>query len=139
MKRLPSNMRATEQRRVLLEVLRGLKTHPTADELYILVKQRLPRISLATVYRNLELMAEQGLVRKVVLGDGPMRFDGTMEPHEHIRCMACGRVADVAPVVSEERYEDVEDETGFEVYGHQVAFFGLCPECRKRASRRRKH
>ncbi len=139
MNSLPSNMRATEQRRVLLEVLQSLKTHPTADELYVLVKQQLPRISLATVYRNLELMADQGLVRKVVLGDGPMRFDGTLEPHEHIRCVSCGQVADVAPVVSEDRYEAVEAETGFEVYGHQVAFFGLCPECRKRRDRRGPH
>ena len=136
MNELPSSMRSTEQRRVLLDVVRSLKTHPTADEIYVLVKQRLPRISLAAVYRNLERMAEQGLIRKVVVDDGPMRFDGTLETHDHVRCTACGRIEDVGPTVTRGKYRKVSEETGYEILGHQVVYYGLCPRCRAERDKR---
>jgi len=79
-------LRITRQRRVILEELQRTKSHPTADELYRKVRRRLPRISLGTVYRNLELLSRSGLIRKLEIGGGKMRFDGIVEPHYHIHC-----------------------------------------------------
>ena len=88
-------MRLTNQRQVILEELRNVKTHPTASELYDMVRQRLPRIGLGTVYRNLELLADCGIINKLETGGEQKRFDGNPGPHYHIRCTTCGRVDDI--------------------------------------------
>jgi len=87
----------TKQRRVILDELRKLKSHPSADELYRRVRRFLPRISLGTVYRNLEVLSQQGVVQKVELGGPQRRYDGDATTHYHVRCVECGRVED-APV-----------------------------------------
>ena len=114
-----------------MEELRGGRAHPTADEIYRQVRRRLPRISLGTVYRNLELLARSGLVRKLETGGGKMRFDGIADPHYHIYCRVCGRVADLelAPLPDLEGL--IADSGGFRVTGHHLEFTGLCSRCRK--------
>lgn len=123
-------LRMTRQRQVILDELRSVSTHPTADEIYDLVRKTLPRVSLGTVYRNLELMHEAGLVMKLETAGLQKRFDGNPEHHYHIRCVQCGIVRDV-------RYEDNGHEleaglgTDFTVLGHRLEFYGLCPTCQK--------
>ena len=85
----------TNQRRVIMEELRKLKCHPTADELYGIVKQRLPKISLATVYRNLGLLADAGEIRRIELAGRQNRYDGDTSIHYHLRCRKCGAVEDL--------------------------------------------
>jgi len=85
-------MRLTNQRRIILEELKSVTTHPTADEIYGMVRQKMPRISLGTVYRNLEVLSSLGLVRKLENAAGQKRFDGDVSPHHHIRCEVCGKV-----------------------------------------------
>jgi len=130
---VPGKFRITNQRQVILEELQSVKTHPTADELYALVRQRMPRISLATVYRNLEWMAANGLVQKIEVGGRQKRYDGTTAEHAHIRCIACGRVADVA--LSRHHHEAADycivDACGYKVLGCQLEFRGLCPACQE--------
>jgi len=92
---LEKRMRLTNQRQVLMEELRKVSTHPTADELYDLVRERLPRTGLGTVYRNLELLSECGIITKLETGGKQKRFDGNTSPHYHIRCNTCGRVDDI--------------------------------------------
>ena len=125
----PPQMRMTRQRQVILEELRKVYTHPGADEIYTMVRRRLPRISLGTVYRNLEVLAELGEIQKIETGGTLKRFDGNPEGHYHIRCVACKRVVD-APV---ERLNDIEEalsgKTDFQILGHRLEFVGLCPEC----------
>ena len=87
--------RMTRQRMVILEELKKVRTHPTADELYAMVRARLPRISLGTVYRNLDFLAETGEILKLEAAGSIRRFDGDIRPHQHIRCTNCGRVGDV--------------------------------------------
>ncbi len=125
----PVQMRMTRQRQVILEELRKTCTHPGADEIYSLVRRRLPRISLGTVYRNLEVLAELGEIQKIETGGTLKRFDGNPEAHYHIRCASCKRVVD-APV---ERLDDIEvilsGKTDFQILGHRLEFIGLCPHC----------
>ncbi len=124
------NRRLTRQRRVLLEELRKLRTHPSADELYMLVRQRLPRISLATVYRNLELLASDGAIRRIDQTSGPRRYDGNIAPHLHVQCTECGRVEDVPDVGLPEPAEQIRIP-GWEITGRELTIQGVCGPCRE--------
>ena len=124
-----TNTRITQQRRVVLDELRAVTTHPTADEIYDAVRKRLPRISLGTVYRNLEALSQAGAILR--LPGTPMRFDATVGKHYHIRCIHCSRVGDV-PATSEVAIEegDVRELTGWDIVGRQVELLGVCPVCK---------
>jgi len=119
----------TRQRRVILEELRKVDTHPSADEIYALVRKRLPRISLGTVYRNLEILSESGDIQKLEPGFSLKRFDGNPSEHCHIRCVRCNRIADVPMSAALEIDLKQIDSPGFEVIGHRLEFLGLCPRC----------
>jgi Fur family ferric uptake transcriptional regulator len=126
--------RMTRQRAVILEELRSAKIHPSADEVYERVRKHLPRISLGTVYRNLEILSEMGEIQKLELGGDIKRFDWNPKKHYHIRCMSCGRVDD-APIAPLQQVEDeLYGATVFTIIGHRLEFEGLCPECSKQAS-----
>lgn len=121
--------RNTPQRAVILEELRKVTSHPTAVELYGMVRRRLPKISLGTVYRNLDLLAEMGTIRKVSLGGAEARFDGDTERHDHIRCVRCGRLDDVAGVAVDLPNGETDKMGGYTVIGHRLELVGVCPEC----------
>ncbi|MCX7823201.1 MAG: transcriptional repressor [Syntrophobacterales bacterium] len=130
-------MRVTIQRKTILETLRRLKSHPTAEELYSIIKPSLPRISLATVYRNLELLAEEGLIRKIfVQGSSQKRFDGNPHPHCHIQCINCGKVDDITinPILNPIKF--IMETKGFEVTNYHIEFSGLCADCKKQPSQK---
>jgi len=122
-------LKLTKQRQIILEELQKVRSHPSANEVYALVRRRLPRISLATVYRNLELLAATGLIRKLALAGSQNRFDGTIDNHYHIRCLRCDRVDDVLcsplPLVEEASIT----LNGYQLVGHRLEFFGVCPRC----------
>lgn len=122
----------TRQRQIILEELKKVKTHPTADELYERVRRRLPRISLGTVYRNLDVLSQFGAIQRLDLAGVQRRFDGEPEAHYHVRCITCGRVDDVSfePMPGLER--GLRDLCGYKVVGHRLEFIGLCPKCQKR-------
>jgi Fur family ferric uptake transcriptional regulator len=122
-------MRMTSQREIILEELRKLKSHPTADELYLVVRKRLPRISIATVYRNLEMMSEAGIIKKLEYSGRQKRFDATIQPHNHIHCIRCGRISDIQTIPGSELRSMISDSCGFEIIDDQVEFSGICPEC----------
>ncbi|MBD3237723.1 MAG: transcriptional repressor [Candidatus Eisenbacteria bacterium] len=124
-------LRITRQRQVILEELEGDRTHPTAEALHQRVRQRLPRISLATVYRNLEILAERGLVRRLDLGGGRRRFDPVTEEHYHVRCLGCGAIADVARPPSGPADQGATAPEGWRIVGHELEFTGYCRDCRE--------
>jgi Fur family transcriptional regulator, ferric uptake regulator len=124
-------IRLTTQRQVILEELSKVKTHPTASELYDMVRKRLPRIGLGTVYRNLELMAENGLILKIEVGGTQKRFDATTEDHYHIRCSLCGRVDDIDVPVMEELATQAANSSAYLILGHHVEFTGICSVCQQ--------
>lgn len=125
--------RMTEQRRAVLEALASVDTHPTAAEVYEMVREELPDVSQGTVYRNLRKLIELGYAQELDYGPGASHFDATVEPHYHVRCVHCGRVADLPierrPVPCIDEARRVAD--GWEVSEHRVEFMGLCPDCRK--------
>jgi len=128
--------RNTRQRQVILDELRGLTSHPTAADLYKIVRQRLPRISLGTVYRNLELLAQMNLVRKLKISGSEARYDGNPTPHSHVRCIRCDRVGDLEEVAYDPGRSFPREMGGYTVFGCLVEFFGLCPACRKKSERK---
>ena len=123
-------IRMTRQRRIILEELRKLHSHPTADQVYDTVRKRMPRISLGTVYRNLEILSQWGLAQKLDLAGTPRRFDGSTEEHYHVRCVRCGEVKDVPIGPLGNLEESVRSNTDFEIIGHRLNFLGFCPACR---------
>jgi Fur family ferric uptake transcriptional regulator len=122
--------RQTRQRSVILDELRRAHDHPTARELYERVQIRLPRISLGTVYRNLERLHEAGMIRKLEYAGQETRVDGDLEHHYHIRCTRCHRLDDVPEITSDLVGQRFEELGGYRVTGHRLEFQGLCPDCR---------
>ncbi len=119
----------TNQRRVILEELRMVKTHPTADELYEIVKKRLPRISLATVYRNLDVLTEAGEVMRLHVAGKQKRYDGNPKPHHHLRCTECGAVEDLELRHTENLEHDLHQLLGGRIRSVNIEFSGLCMNC----------
>ena len=126
---LTDNMRLTTQRQIILEELNKVKTHPTANEIYDMVRKRLPRIGLGTVYRNLELMAESGVILKLEVGGTQKRFDATTIPHYHVRCIKCSKVADIEVPVQDGINEMASQSCNYQIIGHHIEFSGICQGC----------
>lgn len=124
-----SDIRLTPQRQVILEELAKVRTHPTANEVYDMVRKRLPRIGLGTVYRNLELMADNGMILKLEVGGSQKRFDATTDLHYHIRCACCGRVDDIEFNTMPQLDQLAADSSDYQVLGHHIEFSGICESC----------
>ena len=120
--------RNSRQRDVILEELQKLRSHPSAAGLYRIVRKRLPRISLGTVYRNLELLSRQGTIARMDAGGPEKRFDGNPDRHYHIGCIKCGRLDDLHDM-PEGLVGEPENLYGYRVVGHRLQFMGLCPGC----------
>ena len=129
MNELDNNMRLTSQRQVILEELKKVKTHPTANEVYDMVRKRLPRIGLGTVYRNLDLLAEKGIIKKLEVGGEQKRFDGDTSPHYHIRCQQCNRVEDIFIERDMELEKNAAACCNYKILDHHVQFSGICSRC----------
>ena len=129
---LNQKYRTTHQRRVILEEIRKVNTHPTADEVYEMVRKRLPRISLGTVYRNLEIISTCGLIQKIGHLSNQMRFDGDPRNHYHIRCIHCGTIED-APIemVVDTIEQDIREASDYTILDHRLEFIGVCPACKR--------
>lgn len=123
----------TRQRVAVFDYLSEVDNHPTAEEVYIAVKKKLPRISLATVYKNLEALVECQVVSKFTYGDASARYDIRTDHHYHMRCLACGSIWDLnAPQDSQSRLlEQVKPRAGFEVTDYRLELVGYCRDCRR--------
>jgi len=127
----PARRRETAQRKAILEALRATKAHPTAEDLLKRVRRKIPSISLATIYRNLRRLAEEGLIQELCFGPQKSRFDGNPNPHYHFICTNCGRVFDVPMPVKERLNSEAAKVTGFKVLGHRLEFYGVCEKCKE--------
>lgn len=119
------------QRTVILQTVKSTKTHPTADWVYEQVKKIIPRISLGTVYRNLNLLVQQGQIREVFVTGGASRYDGYLNKHYHFRCEKCNMLFDINEPVCNLLEKKVAKSTGFKVKDHNIELTGLCLKCRK--------
>jgi len=124
--------RMTRQRQVILDQLQKSRCHPSADEIYDHVRKQLPRISLGTVYRNLEILSAQGLIQTLELSGSVKRFDWNPKRHYHIRCLECGRIDDAPIAPLNEIENELYNTTVFTIIGHRLEFEGLCPKCSRK-------
>lgn len=121
------------KRNAILSYLQATNEHPSAEMVYMGVKQDCPDISLATVYRNLALFRDQGLVQCVGTVKGVERFDGNTAPHVHFFCTECGSVLDLPEVEAPAQLsEAVENGTGGKVNMYSLSFAGICKNCIKK-------
>mgnify|MGYP000849550922 CR=1 FL=1 len=121
--------RNTIQRQLVYTAVQNSKSHPTADEIYNTIKESYPDISLATVYRNLNLLAQDSEIRKISVPDSADRFDHTVKPHYHIKCTCCGRFEDIVTRYMDQLDSAVAEDTSYLVESHDIVFQGLCPRC----------
>lgn len=126
-------LRMTKQRQVILEELCKLKSHPTADEMYQILRKKMPRISLGTVYRNLEILSDCGIIQKIDVGGTQKRFDGNADIHYHIRCIHCDKVEDI-DIEPNNKIETIAHQMSkYTILRHHTEFIGICPSCHSAA------
>jgi Fe2+ or Zn2+ uptake regulation protein len=126
-----AGQRTTAQREVVYGYLSGVRHHPTAEDVYLAVKRRLPRVSLATVYTALETFVRIGLASKLTYGDGAARYDVRTDAHSHARCLRCGRVVDLEAVPAARWLRRLRAR-GFTPVGFRFELLGHCRACRRR-------
>lgn len=125
-----NGVRITPQRHAILTYLMESMSHPTADEIYRSLEPRFPNMSVATVYNNLKMLIEAGMVRELTYGDNSSRFDADVSNHYHVICEKCGKIEDFMYPTLEEVERQAEEATGFEIHGHRLELHGVCKECR---------
>ncbi len=129
-----SGVRITPQRHAVLDYLLNSMVHPTADEIYKALEGRFPNMSVATVYNNLRVLREIGLVRELTYGDSSSRFDCKTTDHYHIICEECDKIVDFHYPTLDEVESLAEQVTGFKVSHHRLELYGVCEECQKVAA-----
>jgi Fur family transcriptional regulator, peroxide stress response regulator len=124
------NYRLTPQRVELVRLIATSEGHPSAAQLYAEIKTRFPTMSHATVYKTLALLKEMGQVLEIDLRDDS-RYDGNRpEPHPHLICMKCGRIVDGEMDIEPDTVSKLEEKSGYKIIRPQIAFYGLCPDCK---------
>lgn len=121
--------RMTRQREIVLEELSRTREHPKADEIYQMVRKKLPHISFGTVYRNLRLLKELGLVRELSYGKNFSRYEAFFENHQHFTCKNCGRVMDIDEPLSVPTSGVTVGGKRMEVDDYRLEFYGTCADC----------
>jgi Fur family transcriptional regulator, ferric uptake regulator len=121
--------RMTSQRLSILHVLRHSGTHLSPRQVYTQAKQELPRLTEPTVYRTLEFLAENGLVRATQTGSGHLRYEIAGNDHHHIVCRGCGDEIEVDHALLEHLYRELESTSGYVRIASHMTFFGVCPGC----------
>ena len=121
----------SRQREAIVNFLKDRKDHPTADFIYRNIREEYPNISLGTVYRNLALLEELGMVMKISCNDGNEHYDPNVEPHYHFICRGCGAVSDIE--MDNIDFINTLAEKNFDgkIYGHNAYFYGICGCCDK--------
>ncbi|WP_420810274.1 transcriptional repressor [Halalkalibacterium halodurans] len=128
-----TRVRMTPQRHAILEYLFESMTHPTADEIYKALEGRFPNMSVATVYNNLRVFKEAGIVKELTYGDSSSRFDCVTSDHYHVICEECGKIVDFHYPGLDEVETLAEHVTGFKVSSHRMEIYGICPDCQKKS------
>lgn len=121
--------RNTIQRALVLDAVRRLHNHATAEEVYRMIVEEHPSVGKGTVYRNLSILADEGEILKIEIPDAADRFDDNVQTHYHLRCDGCGRIFDVDIEVPD-LCQDVRDKADMDFQSFELLFRGLCSECR---------
>ncbi len=124
-------LKHSRQREMIKTFLMSRKDHPTADTVYMNVRQQYPNISLGTVYRNLTLLADLGEIARLRVGDGVDHFDADTSPHYHFICQECGCVIDLVMDDISDIIDRASAQFSGSIEGHMTYFYGKCPHCRE--------
>ena len=131
-----NKFRHSRKRDAVYQVLAESRSHPTAEQIYNRLKPDWPDLSIGTVYRNLSLFKDEGKAIIVGVVDGQERFDGNVQPHNHLFC-SCGAVIDISDVELDSEIDlKASNLSGCEITGHEIIFHGFCPECKNMMGRR---
>jgi Fe2+ or Zn2+ uptake regulation protein len=122
------NRRITPQRQMILKYLQSVKTHPTAEEVFKTVKTKIPKITLATVYRNLHILAEENKAKKLEI-NGEYHFDGDMHPHLHFICQNCKTIKDLFLDDLNKYLEKKMKKTNLQIQNFKIQCEGICKTC----------
>ncbi|PJK15757.1 transcriptional repressor [Chryseomicrobium excrementi] len=128
-----TGVRITPQRHAILEYIIQSMTHPTADDIYRALESKFPSMSVATVYNNLRVFRESGLVKELTYGDSSSRFDFVTNDHYHMICTGCGKIVDFHYPGLDEVEQLASHLTGFEVESHRLEVYGTCPSCKQQS------
>lgn len=126
------NLGLTKQRKVVLQVIREVDKHLTANEVFEHAKQKLPTISFATVYNSLRFLKEKGHIGEIKFGNGASRFDRMTSRHDHAICNECGKLVDMELEMPTELIEMAAKYSKFKPESIELTLRGLCPECNKK-------
>jgi len=124
-----TGVRITPQRHAILEYLIEAMNHPTADDIYKALEGKFPNMSVATVYNNLRVFREAGLVKELTYGDSASRFDFVTNDHYHMICECCGKIVDFHYPALKEVEQFASHVTGFKVNSHRLEVYGTCKDC----------
>lgn len=127
-----TGVRITPQRHAILEFLINSMIHPTADDIYKALEGKFPNMSVATVYNNLRVFKDVGLVKELTYGDASSRFDYVTSDHYHVICEQCGKIVDFHYPGLDEVEALAEHVTGFKVSHHRMEIYGVCSSCQKK-------
>lgn len=123
-------MKYSKQRDIILKTVENSFEHPTADMVYELVKKEIPNISLGTVYRNLNVLVENGNIKKIIMPNSSDRFDKTVFNHYHLFCNNCNKIYDIDYKYVSNINDIIEKETKHKVISHDIVFLGICKHCK---------
>lgn len=132
MSTMDQKYRQSRQRDMILKMLRKTDTHPTVDWIYEKMKKEFPKLSLGTVYRNVSILIEQGLVQRIQSGSTFDRYEANTAVHYHLICERCGKIIDFNMPVNAELEKIASKMTNFKILRHRINFYGLCPDCKKK-------
>lgn len=121
--------RLTQYRTVVLEMLRGAKTHPTAAEVFRIVRKRRPGVAYATIYNSLNWLEQKGMIARVDFADEAARYDPIVERHDHLICQSCGLLRDVTIKLPAHLLGHATRAVGFQVERYRTELFGFCGRC----------
>ncbi|WP_019552031.1 transcriptional regulator PerR [Propionispira raffinosivorans] len=127
--------KVTPQRLAIYNVLSNTTEHPSAEMIFSKLQEFYPTMSLATVYKTIEILKEIGLVQILNVGEESFRYDANTDTHPHVRCLVCNRVDDIYGVDESAYVNQISEQTAYRLSGQQFYFYGVCPECQSKAGK----
>jgi Fur family peroxide stress response transcriptional regulator len=127
-----SDCRITPQRYAVLNMLASSTDHPSVESIHAKLIAHYPTMSLATVYKTINLLKREGEILELEFSDLGNRYDGKKPyPHPHVICTECGVIIDPSQLDMDEITSKMMEETGFEIHTHRLDFYGICPRCQR--------
>ncbi len=118
----------SKQRDLVLDIISRSHTHPTAEEIFFQARKKMPSIALGTVYRNINALSHEGIIRRITIPEAPDRFDTVEIPHDHLICERCGKLKDIS-------LNNVKDSiikaVGEDIISYELNIYYLCEDCKK--------